>query len=75
MRIRHKKSKVMTVSRTPDPLDISINDLPLKQTCGFKYLGSIFIEDDKVVRERETGIPKANNVRLTPYTPQHPNQD
>jgi hypothetical protein len=62
MRISIRKTEVMSVSRSPKPLDITINGTPLKQSKEFKYLGSIFSEDGKLDREIETRVQKANNV-------------
>ncbi|XP_066302908.1 uncharacterized protein [Branchiostoma lanceolatum] len=62
MKISIGKTEAMSVGRRPEKLEISINGQLLKQTSEFKYLGSIFTEDGKMVREIETRIQKANSV-------------
>jgi len=64
MHISIIKTEVMTVSRTPKTLDITINNTALKQSKEFKYLGSIFTDDGKLDREIETRVQKANSVSL-----------
>ncbi|XP_076451221.1 uncharacterized protein LOC143287162 [Babylonia areolata] len=60
MKISVSKTEVMTVSRRPEKLDISINGTQLKQASELKYLGSIFTEIGKLDRETETRCQKAN---------------
>ncbi|XP_076438844.1 uncharacterized protein LOC143277815 [Babylonia areolata] len=62
MKISVSKTEVMTVSRRPETLDISISGTQLKQASEFKYLGSIFTESGKLDREIETRCQKANAV-------------
>ena len=74
MKISASKTEVMTVSRRPEKLGISINGIQLKQAAEFKYLGSIFTENGKLDREIETRCQKANAVsyQLAPLL-KHPN--
>ncbi|XP_076057195.1 uncharacterized protein LOC143034721 [Oratosquilla oratoria] len=64
----------MKVSRTPSKLKISIDGTPLKEVSEFKYLGSIFTEDERLNREIETRVEMANSVsyQLDPLL-KHPN--
>ena len=62
MKISVHKTETMKVSRTPGTLNININNTNLKQVKDFKYLDSIFAEDDGMNREIENRIQKANNV-------------
>ncbi|XP_076439325.1 uncharacterized protein LOC143278160 [Babylonia areolata] len=61
MKISVSKTKVMTVSRRPEKLDISINGTQLKQASEFTESG-IFTESGKFDREIETRCQKANAV-------------
>ena len=45
------KTEFMSVSRRPTKLDVTINQTQLKQVREFKYLGSVFTEDDRIDRE------------------------
>lgn len=74
MRISINKTEVMTVSRTPEKLEINISRVQLKQSNDFKYLGSIFTDNGKLDREIETHCQKANavNYQLATLLP-HPN--
>ena len=45
MKISINKTETVKISRTPDTLNIKINDTNLKQVKEFKYLGSTFTED------------------------------
>ena len=74
MNISASKTEVMTVSRRPEKLGISINGTQLKQAAEFKYLGSIFTENGKLDREIEIRCQKANAVsyQLAPLL-KHPN--
>ena len=60
MKISVNKTEPMKASRTPGTLNIKINDTNLKQVKEFKYLGSIFTADDRMNREIENRIQKAN---------------
>ena len=62
MKISTSKTKVMTVSKRPDKLDININGTQLKHTNEFTYLGSMFTENGKLDREIEIRCQKANAV-------------
>ena len=62
MKISVNKTEVMSVSRRPTKLDVTINQTQLKQVREFKYLGSDFTEDGKIDREIETRCQKANAV-------------
>ena len=62
MRISIPKTEVMKISKTPSPLEITIDNNELKQVQEFKYLGSIFTQDGRMDREIETRTQKANAV-------------
>ena len=62
MKISVNKTEVMSVSRRPTKLDVTINQTQLKQVREFKYLGSVFTEDGRIDREIETRCQKANAV-------------
>lgn len=62
MKINTEKTEAMTVTRTPCPLDVYVENKSIKQTKEFKYLGSIFTEDGKIDREIETRTQKANAI-------------
>ena len=74
MNISASKTEVMTVSRRPEKLGISINGTQLKQAAEFKYLGSIFTENGKLDRERDK-MPESKCSQLPtcpfPKTSQH----
>ena len=74
MNINISKTETMKVSRTPGRLNISIDEITLKQVSEFRYLGSIFTEDGRLNREIETTVQKANSVsyQLAPLL-RHPN--
>ena len=60
MKINTIKTEIMQVSRTPSPLNILLNNTPLKQVKELKYLGSMITEDDRLDREIETRCQKAS---------------
>ena len=74
MKINRTKTEIMKVSRTHGPLNIYLDNTPLKQVQEFKYLGSMITEDGRMDREIETRCQKANTLiyQLTPLLT-HPN--
>jgi hypothetical protein len=63
MKISISKTESMAVSRSQNvDCKIDINNTQLQQVKEFKYLGSLFTDDGKIVREIETRCQKANNV-------------
>ena len=61
MKISVNKTETMKVSRTPGTLNMKINDTNLKQVKEFKYLGNMVTKDDRMNREIENRLQKANN--------------
>ena len=62
MKIGTTKTEAMKISKTPGPLNITVDNNKMKQVEEFKYLGSIFTQDGKIDREIEARIKKANTV-------------
>ena len=58
MKISVNKTEVMSVSRRPTKLDVTINQTQLKQVREFKYLGSVFTEDGRIDRELRLDVKK-----------------
>jgi hypothetical protein len=52
----------MSVGRTKETLNITVGGKPVTQCKEFKYLGSIFAEDDRMDREIEARTQSANAV-------------
>ena len=46
MTISKEKTEVMVISRTPEEINISLEDHTLKQCRHFRYLGVIFSEEN-----------------------------
>ncbi len=73
MSISIPKTETMLISRTPQDLNITINNIPLQQSKEFKYLGSIFTEDGKLDREIETKMSEGQQHNIlagpSPVTP------
>ena len=70
MKISVNKTEVMSVSRRPTKLDVTISQTQLKQVREFKYLGSVFTEDGRIDREIETRImSKSQCSQLPASTP------
>lgn len=74
MKISTTKTEVMAISRTPNTINIQVDNIKLKQVQLFKYLGSVFTEDGKIDKEIEARCQKANAVtyQLSPLL-KHPN--
>ena len=61
MKISKEKTEVMVISRTPEEMDISLEDHTLKQCRHFKYLGVKFSEENDTKIEIDHRIAKFNN--------------
>ena len=61
MKISKEKTEVMVMSRTPDEIDILLEDHTLKQCRQFKYLGVMFSEENNSKIEVDHRIMKFNN--------------
>ena len=61
MKINKEKTEVMVISRTPEEMDISLEDHTLKQCRHFKYLGVKFSEENDTKIEIDHRIAKFNN--------------
>jgi hypothetical protein len=62
MSISTSKTETMSVGSTKVTLNISVGRKPITQCKEFKYLGSIFAEDDRMDRTIEARTQSANAV-------------
>ena len=63
MKLNTKKTKVMTISRTPNSrLVIMVNKIQLEQVKEFRYLGSVITEDNRCEKEIRIRIAMAKEA-------------
>jgi hypothetical protein len=68
MKINKTKTEIVKVGRTHGPLNIYLDNTPLKQVQEFKYLGSVITEDGRMDREIETEMQKSKHTYISTDT-------